>query len=75
MHIVILIEIIVDPNSNDIIYETIDTFIQLYDDNELLEIKIMKKYPTLNYIHNCDNNIVVYDKFTKQKYLITSIYV
>ena len=31
----------------------------------------MKKYPTLNYIKHCDDNIV-FDQFTKEKYLIVS---
>ena len=52
-------------------YETIDKFIKLNDENESLEKKIMKKYPTLNYIKHCDDNIV-FDQFTKEKYLIVS---
>jgi hypothetical protein len=43
----------------------------LNDENESLEIKIMKKYPTLHKIDYC-NDFIVFDQFTKEKNLIVS---
>ena len=53
-------------------YDTVDKFVELTDNTEILEIKIMKKYPTLDYIKHCDDNIV-YDTLSREKYLIISI--
>ncbi len=52
-------------------YTLIDTFIELTDDDETLEIKIMKKYPSFGPIQHCDCNEVL-DQDTKDKYLIVS---
>ena len=61
------------PNFCDnISYKTIDKFIELNDDNESIEIKIMKKYPSLNNIDACYDCSIVFDQFTKEKYLIVS---
>jgi len=71
MRIAFLIKITNDFYTEKISYEKIDTFIELNDENESLEIKIMKKYPTLNNINNC-YDYIVFDQFTKEKYLIVS---
>jgi uncharacterized pyridoxamine 5'-phosphate oxidase family protein len=71
MRIGFLIKIIHCCYTEKISYEKIDTFIELNNENESLEIKIMKKYPTLNNIYNC-NDYIVFDQFTKEKYLIVS---
>jgi len=71
MRIAFLIKIIYCFYTEKNSYEKIDTFIELNDENESLEIKIMKKYPTLNNIDNC-YDCIVFDKFTKEKYLIVS---
>jgi hypothetical protein len=73
MRIAFLIKIIHSCYSENISYEKIDTFIELndIDENESLEIKIMKKYPTLQYINHCNDNIV-FDQFTKESYIIVS---
>jgi len=71
MRIAFLIKIINCLYTEKISYKKIDTFIELNDENETLEIKIMKKYPTLNNIDYCVD-CVFFDKFTKEKYLIVS---
>lgn len=71
MRVAFLIKIICCPYTEKISYENIDTFIQLDNDDECLEIKINKKHPTLCRITNC-NDCVVYDQFTADKYLIVS---
>ena len=71
MRIGFLIQIICSNYTEKITYETIDTFIELNNETESLEIKIMKKYPTLNLIKHCNDNIV-YDEYTNEKYLIVS---
>ena len=71
MRIAFLIKIIHCCYTEKISYEKIDAFIELNDENESLEIKIMKKYPTLNKIDCCDD-FIVFDQFTKEKYLIVS---
>ena len=75
MHIAIIIQIICNLYDNSkITYNTIDTFTRLNDDEETLETKIMKKYPTFENIPHCDD-CVVYDIYTGHKYLITNIYI
>jgi hypothetical protein len=71
MRIGFLIEIIENYYTEKITYETIDRFIELNDETNSLETQIMKKYPTLNLIENCDDNIVC-DKYNGKKYLIVS---
>ena len=65
MHIAFLIKINLCIYNNKISYDTIDTFIELNTENESLETKIMKKYITLDYN-------IVFNQFTKEKYLIVS---
>jgi len=70
MRVAILIEII----SNDYgptRYNTVDRFSEFNEDEETLEMKIMKKYPGLGIISNCIDN-VVYDKINEKRYLIIS---
>jgi len=71
MRIAFLIKIILCIYTNNITYDTIDTFIEFYSDIESLETKIMKKYPIFNNLNHCNNNIV-FDQFTNEKYLIVS---
>jgi len=71
MRIAFLVKIIYCEYTNKISYEKIDTFIETIDNQETLEIQIMKKYPTMTEINHCDCNIV-YDKITGEKYLIVS---
>ena len=71
MRIAFLIKIIHCCYTEKISYEKIDIFIKLNDENESLELKIMKKYPTLNNIDHCDD-FIVFDQFTREKYLIVS---
>jgi len=72
MRVVFLIKIVSCMYTDNISYETIDKFIELNDDNESIEIKIMKKYPSLNNIDVCYDCSIVFDQFTKEKYLIVS---
>lgn len=65
MRIAFLIKINLYIYNNKISYDTIDTFIELNTENESLETKIMKKYITLDYN-------IVFNQFTKEKYLIVS---
>jgi hypothetical protein len=65
MRIGFLIEIIENYYTEKITYETIDRFIELNDETNSLETQIMKKYPTLNLIENCDDNIVC-DKYNEK---------
>ena len=71
MRVAFLIKILCCTHTEKITYETLDKFIEFSNDDETLEIKIMKKYPGLNNIDNCCD-CVVFDKFTKEKYLIVS---
>jgi hypothetical protein len=71
MRIAIIMKMITCPYAGTIRYETIDTFTEFRHDDAPLETQIMKKYPTLEYIHHCDDNIV-YDTYTKEKYIIAS---
>ena len=71
MRIAFLIKIIKCDYSEKISYKKIDTFIELNDDDENLEIKIMKKYPTLNNINYCVD-CTIFEQGTNEKYLIVS---
>jgi hypothetical protein len=71
MRIAFLIKIIHCYYTENISYEKIDTFIEINNENESLEMKIMKKYPMINNIEHC-SDCIVYDQFTKEKYLIVS---
>jgi hypothetical protein len=71
MRIAFLVKIIHCEHTNKISYEKIDTFLETIDNQETLEIQIIKKYPTMTEINHCDCNIV-YDKITGEKYLIVS---
>jgi hypothetical protein len=70
MRVAFLIKLITFGYTETVSYETIDTFIELDEENESLETKIMKKYPTLN-VKNC-YDCIVFDQITKEKYLIVS---
>ena len=72
MRVVFLIKIVSCIYTGNISYETIDKFIELNDENESIEIKIMKKFPTLNNIDACYDCSIVFDQYTKEKYLIVS---
>ena len=62
MRIAFLIQIHYCNHTKTNTYTTIDQFIQLNNEQENIETKIMKKYPALNYILHCNDNIV-YNEF------------
>ncbi len=72
MRIAILIKIVYCMYNETLNYETIDKFIELNDDDENIETKIMKKYPTLNIIGTCYDCDIVVEQITKEKYLIVT---
>jgi hypothetical protein len=71
MRIAIIMKLVKCINTGTIRYDTIDTFTEFRCDDEPLETQIMKKYPTFEYVHHCDDNIIR-DTITNEKYIIAS---
>jgi hypothetical protein len=71
MRIAIIMKMIKCQYTGTIRYETIDTFTEFRHGDAPLETQIMNKYPTFEYVHHCDDNVII-DTYTKEKYIIAS---